>query len=75
MPRVSLSKSFFPELTHTYISVDGLRIDTAKHVESSFWPDFVAAAGVFATGEVFSGDPAYTCRYQNVMDSVLNYPM
>ncbi|KAF2084296.1 glycoside hydrolase family 13 protein [Saccharata proteae CBS 121410] len=54
-------------------SIDGLRIDTVKHVDSAFWPGFNAAAGVFCTGEVYDGDPAYTCPYQQVLDSVLNY--
>jgi alpha-amylase len=55
--------------------VDGLRIDTTKHVRKSFWPGFSAAAGVFCTGEVLSSSPNYTCDYQNYLDSVLNYPM
>lgn len=55
--------------------VDGLRIDTAKHVRKSFWPGFGTAAGVFSTGEVLSGSIDYACNYQNYMDSVLNYPM
>lgn len=57
------------------LSVDGLRIDTAKHVDKAFYPGFLDAAGVFATGEVFDGSPTYTCDYQNYIDSVLNYPM
>ncbi|KAJ5827844.1 Glycoside hydrolase superfamily [Penicillium robsamsonii] len=56
-------------------SIDGLRIDTVKHVQKSFWPDFNSAAGVYSVGEIFDGDPAYTCDYQNYMDGVLNYPM
>jgi alpha-amylase len=56
-------------------SIDGLRIDTVKHVDKAFWPDFEAAAGVYAVGEVFNGDPTYTCAYQNVLSGVLNYPM
>jgi alpha-amylase len=59
----------------TKISVDGLRIDTAKHVQKTFWPGFNTAAGVFCTGEVLNGDPSYTCDYQNYLDSTLNYPM
>lgn len=55
--------------------VDGLRIDTVKHVQESFWPDYNDAAGVYCVGEVFDGDPAYTCPYQNYLDGVLNYPM
>lgn len=60
---------------HSQCLVDGLRVDTVKHVEKSFWPGFNSAAGVYCVGEVFQGDPAYTCPYQNYMDGVLNYPM
>ncbi|GES66595.1 alpha-amylase [Aspergillus terreus] len=56
-------------------SIDGLRVDTVKHVEKDFWPGYNSAAGVYCVGEVFSGDPAYTCPYQNYMDGVLNYPI
>ncbi|KAJ5667597.1 hypothetical protein N7507_003461 [Penicillium longicatenatum] len=56
-------------------SIDGLRIDTVKHVQESFWPDYNDAAGVYCVGEVFDGDPAYTCPYQNYLDGVLNYPI
>ncbi|KAG8625602.1 hypothetical protein KVT40_006003 [Elsinoe batatas] len=55
-------------------SIDGLRIDTAAHIEKSFYPGFESAAGVYAVGEVFNGDPSYTCPYQEVMSGVLNYP-
>ncbi|KAJ6089276.1 hypothetical protein N7467_004492 [Penicillium canescens] len=56
-------------------SIDGLRIDTVKHVQKSFWPGYNDAAGVYCVGEIFNGDPAYTCDYQNYMDGVLNYPI
>ncbi|KAI9368799.1 glycoside hydrolase superfamily [Aspergillus egyptiacus] len=58
-------------------SIDGLRVDTVKHVQKDFWRDFNNAAGVYCVGEVFDGDPAYTCPYQGqgVLDGVLNYPM
>ncbi|KAL4816036.1 glycoside hydrolase superfamily [Aspergillus spinulosporus] len=56
-------------------SVDGLRIDTVKHVEKDFWPGYVDAAGVYSVGEIFHGDPAYTCPYQDYMDGVMNYPI
>lgn len=55
--------------------IDGLRVDTAKHVDAKFWTTFLAAAGVFSLGEVLDGDAAYTCKYQGVLDSVLNYPV
>ncbi|KAL4764014.1 alpha-amylase [Aspergillus foveolatus] len=56
-------------------SIDGLRIDTARHVQKDFWRDYNDAAGVYCVGEVFQGDPDYTCGYQEVMDGVLNYPI
>ncbi|KAL2154139.1 hypothetical protein VTH82DRAFT_2815 [Thermothelomyces myriococcoides] len=55
-------------------SVDGLRVDSAKHVEQSFWPGFSEAAGVYLLGEVFQGDPAYVTPYQDYFDGVLDYP-
>ncbi len=33
-------------------SIDGIRIDTVKHVRKDFWPDFASSAGVFTIGEV-----------------------
>lgn len=55
-----------PEVISTYNSwiksfveeygFDGLRIDAAKHVPETFWPDFCAAAGVYCIGEVFAQD-------------------
>lgn len=46
-----------------------------KHVQQDFWPGYNDAAGVYAVGEVFDGDPSYTCPYQNYLDGLLNYPM
>ena len=54
--------------------IDGLRIDSAKHVEQDFHRVFEAAAGVFTMGEVLHGDPDYCLPYQNYMSGVLNYP-
>ncbi|OQE06679.1 hypothetical protein PENVUL_c017G05970 [Penicillium vulpinum] len=70
----SLWNSWISNLVSTY-SIDGLRVDTVKHVQKSFWPGFNSAAGVYSVGEVFDGDPAYTCDYQHYIDGVLNYPM
>lgn len=56
-------------------SIDGLRIDTAINVEPSFFPDFVSAAGVFATGETMDGDDGLVCQWQNTIGSILNYPI
>ncbi|KAJ5126066.1 hypothetical protein N7448_005374 [Penicillium atrosanguineum] len=56
-------------------SIDGLRVDTVRHVQKSFWPAYNKAAGVYCVGEVFENDVDYTCGYQDVMDGILNYPM
>ena len=56
-------------------AIDGLRIDTVKHVQKEFWPGFNKAAGIFSLGEVLDGDPSYVCPYQDVLDGVLNYPL
>lgn len=55
--------------------VDGLRIDSAKHIEPGFWPGFFANAGVFSMAEYFDGDPDV---FPSVMDSfpgAMNYPV
>lgn len=44
-------------------SIDGLRIDTVKHIRKDFWPDFSKAAGVFALGEVLINDTDYAAQY------------
>jgi len=57
-------------------NVDGLRLDTYKHVERDFWPDFIDAAGVFSVAEYLDGDPK---NYDSELipskdEGVLNYP-
>ncbi|TEA21062.1 Alpha-amylase A type-1/2 [Colletotrichum sidae] len=47
-------------------SIDGLRIDAAKHVNDAFLPTFVNASGVFAFGEVLTGGKEDFCRYQTL---------
>ncbi|EED21030.1 alpha-amylase, putative [Talaromyces stipitatus ATCC 10500] len=56
-------------------SIDGLRIDSAAHIQEDFFPDFEDSAGVYCIGEVDDGDPAYVCPYQNYLSGVLNYPI
>jgi alpha-amylase len=46
-----------------------------QQVNAGFWRPFQAAAGgIHAIGEVFNGDPAYTCPYQGQLSGVMNYP-
>ncbi|KAG0131788.1 glycoside hydrolase superfamily [Tuber indicum] len=70
----SLLHGWIRNLVSEY-SIDGLRLDTVKHVEKDFWPDFTSAAGVHSMGEVFNGDPAYVGPYQNYMPALVNFPM
>ncbi|KAI6854499.1 alpha-amylase [Hortaea werneckii] len=56
-------------------SIDGLRIDTAINVEPEFFPSFVDAAGIFATGEVMTGDERLACEWGESIGSILNYPV
>ncbi|WP_416145702.1 alpha-amylase family glycosyl hydrolase [Paenibacillus polymyxa] len=55
--------------------VDGLRVDTVKHVPKGFLKDFDQAANTFTLGEIFSGDPAYVGDYTRYLDAALDFPM
>ncbi|KAI5837212.1 glycoside hydrolase superfamily [Morchella snyderi] len=70
----TIFQSWIKNLVSTY-QIDGLRLDTVKHVEKDFWSGFTSAAGVFSIGEVYNGDPAYVGPYQNYMSSLVNFPM
>ena len=70
----TLYQNWINNLVSTY-NFDGLRIDTVKHVEKDFWPPFVNAAGCYAIGEVFDGDPVYVASYQDSVPGLLNYPI
>jgi pullulanase-type alpha-1,6-glucosidase len=66
--------------------VDGFRIDTVKHVNMDFWPqfsrgieDFAARHGkpdFFMFGEVFSTDPQFTSTYVRTgeLPATLDFP-
>jgi glycosidase len=65
----------FVEIYHFYLTtvgVDGLRIDTVKHVHHGFWDAFTrrlreklgpVAAEKLLFGEIYDGDPAVLGRY------------
>ncbi|WVQ68066.1 uncharacterized protein L199_006272 [Kwoniella botswanensis] len=62
------------ELVSNY-TLDSVRIDTVKHVQKDFWPNFVSSAGVFIQGEVLNGDPTYVSAYQSdAKVNPFNYP-
>lgn len=69
----SVWNSWITSLVSKY-SIDGLRVDSAQQVDQAFFPPFETAAGVYIVGEVFNGNPSYTCPYQDYMSGVLNYP-
>ncbi|MCJ1234349.1 hypothetical protein MMC14_002310 [Varicellaria rhodocarpa] len=56
-------------------TVDGLRIDGAKQIDIPFMKTFDTAANVYTVGEVFNGDPSFTCPYQGALSGVANYPI
>ena len=55
--------------------VDGLRIDAGINVEPEFFPDFMEAAGVFGTAEVYTAYDEIACQWESTVGSVLNYPL
>jgi len=55
-------------------SVDGIRIDTVKHVRKDFWPKFASSSGVYTIGEVLHNETDYVAGYTQVLDGVLDYP-
>lgn len=71
---LSVFESWVKDFISNY-TIDGLRVDSAKHMDTSFYQPFTEAAGVFLLGEVFDGDSAYTCPYQDYIAGVSNYPL
>ena len=55
-------------------SVDGLRLDAAKHVDDNFLKNFAAAPNMYSIGEVYEADASVFCRYQDLMPGMTNYP-
>ncbi|KAK3392779.1 glycoside hydrolase family 13 protein [Podospora didyma] len=60
---VDMMRTWIKGLVANY-SIDGIRIDAAKHVNDAFLPAFIGASGVFAFGEVLTGETEDMCRYQ-----------
>ncbi|KAJ2980566.1 hypothetical protein NUW58_g6913 [Xylaria curta] len=61
------------DLVSTY-GIDGLRIDTLKHVEKDFFPGFGNAAGCYLIGEAFDGDPGIYPDWLRYISGAMNYP-
>lgn len=71
---VDMFGTWIKELVANY-SIDGLRIDAAKHVDTAFLPTFINNAGIFALGEVLTGVVEDFCPYQTdgLLDAMPNY--
>lgn len=70
----SMLMDWIRKMIATY-SIDGLRLDAAKHITPSFLPLFQNASGAFITGEVFEPSVKTICGYQKDLPSVPNYPI
>ncbi|OBT85235.1 hypothetical protein VE02_05182 [Pseudogymnoascus sp. 03VT05] len=62
------------DIVKTY-GIDGIRLDTAKHVPKVYLTQFQEAVGVYVTGEVLDGNPDFVAGYEGPISSVLNYPL
>ncbi|SMB94974.1 alpha-amylase family glycosyl hydrolase [Deinococcus hopiensis] len=71
LPEVTTYLNDFVNHWRTQTGIDGLRIDTMKHVPAAYWKQFFAAGGagdpakLWSVGEVFNGDPAFLAHYMN----------
>ncbi|KAF8185285.1 glycoside hydrolase superfamily [Mycena galopus ATCC 62051] len=54
--------------------IDGVRIDTVKHIRLDFWANYSDCAGVLTLGEVETDDPTYAALYLGPLGGVLDYP-
>ncbi|KAH3944297.1 alpha-amylase [Parastagonospora nodorum] len=80
LPDLNTQSSEIKNVLNTWVNwlvkeytFDGVRIDTVKHVQQDFWPDFAKAAGVYSIGEVWDGNPTYLAQYAKLMPGLLNY--
>ncbi|KAI0317669.1 glycoside hydrolase family 13 protein [Amylostereum chailletii] len=70
---VDLLNSWIHNLVQEF-DVDGLRIDTVKHIRKDFWPEWVQSAGVYTLGEVVYNDSETAAPWTEVVDAILDYP-
>ena len=66
---VDFFNGWIADLVKTY-GIDGLRLDTVKHVRKDFWPAFAQSANVWSIGEVLDGDIAYVANYTGAFSAV-----
>ncbi|CZT09340.1 hypothetical protein WAI453_003201 [Rhynchosporium graminicola] len=65
--------SWIANLVSKY-KIDGIRLDSAQQLNNAFLAPFEKAAGVYVIGEVFNGNPSYTCAYQKDVSGLMNFP-
>ncbi|KAJ8098479.1 alpha-amylase [Lipomyces tetrasporus] len=56
-------------------NIDGIRLDTARHVPKSSLSKFQQKVGVFVTGEAVNQSVPFVAQYQGPLDSAINYPL
>lgn len=59
--------NWIPDIISKF-GIDGLRMDSTKHVEKGFWPDWVTASGVYNVGEV--GGPTLPWRLSQARPTI-----
>lgn len=75
LPEVTAYLNSFIEYWRKNTAIDGLRIDTMKHVPDAYWKQFFAAGGagdpgeIWSVGEVFDGNPAYLAHFMDDLGS------
>lgn len=79
MPDLNTESPTVVQALHQWVStmvrhfdIDFLRVDTVKHVRKNFWPDFVAAAGVPAMGEVLHGGKSTRSLFEELRSDYLD---
>ncbi|KAK9330745.1 glycoside hydrolase superfamily [Lipomyces starkeyi] len=55
--------------------IDGIRLDTARHIPKASLSMLQQKVGVFVTGEALNESVPYVAQYQGPLDSAINYPL
>ncbi|MPY66838.1 alpha-amylase [Deinococcus sp. SDU3-2] len=83
VPEVTRYLNSFVSFWQRETGIDGLRIDTMKHVPDSYWQQFFAAGGagdprkLWSVGEIFDPSPARLAHFMNDLGapSVFDFPL
>lgn len=75
LPEVTAYLNDFITFWTKQTGIDGLRMDTMKHVPDAYWRQFFAAGGpgdpkkLWTVGEVFNGDPTFLAKFMDDLGS------